>query len=163
MPTPERMAALQTFGYDPGEARFLCIAALQSGYFVRRQYLAFLGGTKGSRDVVLLNKLKVNQHCRVLVFRHSRMVYHLSAKPLYDALGEKDNRNRREHQPTTIKNKLMGLDFVLDHPQHEYLATEREKLDYFVGSLKIAPEVLPTRWYESARGHGTTAKHFVDK
>ena len=57
----------------------------------------------------------------------------------------------------------MGLDFVLDHPQYEYLATEREKLDYFLGVLKIATEILPTRWYESARGHGATAKHFVDK
>jgi hypothetical protein len=111
--------------------------------------------------VVLFNKLKANGHCRISVYRHNRMVYHLSAKPLYDALGEKDNRNRRERQPSTIKNKLMGLDFVLDHPQHQCLATEREKLDYFLGT--IPAESLPTRWYQSPRGRGTTAKHFVDK
>jgi len=163
MTTPERIAALQNFGYTSEEARFLCIAALHSGYFLRRQFLAFIQGTKGWKDVVLLNKLKANRHCRVTAYRHNRMVYHLSAKPLYDALGEKDNRNRRERQPSTIKKKLMGLDFVLDHPQYEYLATEREKLDYFLGVLKIATEILPTRWYESARGHGATAKHFVDK
>jgi hypothetical protein len=163
MTTQERVAALQKFGYNQDESRFLCASALHSGYFLRRQYLDFIGGTKGWRDVVLLNRLKANKHSQVTICRHNRMVYHLSAKPLYDALGERDNRNRRERQPSTIKNKLMGLDFVLAHPQHRYLATEREKLDYFLGTLKIAPKDLPTRWYESRRGREASAKHFVDK
>ena len=34
-----RIAALQLFGYDAEESRFLCIAALHSGYFLRRQFL----------------------------------------------------------------------------------------------------------------------------
>jgi hypothetical protein len=163
MTTSERIAALQNFEYDAEEAHFLCVAALHSGYFLRRQFLRFIHGTKGWKDVILVKNLKANKHCRINVYRHNRMVYHLAAKPLYDALGEKDNRNRRERQPSTIKNKLMGLDFVLDHPQHQYLATEREKLDYFVETLNLTPEDLPTRWYQSPRGHGTTAKHFVDK
>jgi hypothetical protein len=163
MTTQERIGALRRFGYERDEARFLGIAALHSGYFLRRQFLAFIGGTKGWKDVTLITKLKANRHCRVNVYRHNRMIYHLSAKPLYDALGEKDNRNRRERQPSTIKNKLMGLDFVLEHPNRQYLATEREKLDYFVGTLKIAEAELPTRWYESPRGRGAAGKHFVDK
>lgn len=163
MTNEERITALQRFGYDAEEAEFLCVAALHSGYFLRRQYLGFIRGTKGWKDVVLVNKLKANQHCRITMYRHNRMVYHLSAKPLYAALGERDNRNRRERQPSTIKNKLMSLDFVLDHPQHNYLATEQEKLDYFLGTLKLSPANLPTRLYQSPRGRGTTAKHFVDK
>src|SRR5262249_3527107 len=154
---------LRKFGYDRPESEFLCLAALHSGYFLRRQYLSFIRGTKGWKDVVLLNKLKANRHCRTTLYRQNRMIYHLAAKPLYDALGERDNRNRRERQPSTIKNKIMGLDFVLDNPHHQYLATERERLDYFVRTLKIAPEDLPTRWYQSPRGRGATAKHFVDK
>jgi hypothetical protein len=163
MTTAERIAALQSLGYDADEARFLCLAALHSGYFLRRQFLTFIQGTKGWKDVALLNKLKAKRHCQIAVFRHNRMIYHLAAKPLYDALGEKDNRNRRERQPSTIKNKLMGLDFVIENPQHQYLATEREKLDYFIGMLKMTPEDLPSRWYQSPRGRGATAKHFVDK
>jgi hypothetical protein len=163
MTNEERITALRRFGYDAQEAQFLSIAALHSGYFLRRQFLSFVGGTKGWKDVALLKKLKANHHCQITMFRQNRMVVHLSAKPLYDALGERDNRNRRERQPSTIKNKLMGLDFVLDHPQHQYLATEREKLHYFLETLKIAPEYLPTRWYQSPRGRGGTAKHFVDK
>src|SRR5206468_4924278 len=163
MTTPQQIAALQIFGYDDCEARFLCIAALQSGYFLRRQYLTFIDGAKGSKDIALLNKLKGHQHCRVLIFRHSRMVYHLSAKPIYDSLGEKDNRNRREHQPITIKNRIMALDFVLANPDHRYLATEREKRDYFTRERQIAPEDLPIRWYESPRGVPASAKYFADK
>lgn len=163
MTTAERILALQNFGYDADEAHFLCIAALHSGYFLRRQFLAFMRRSRGWRDSLLIHKLKANQHCRMTMYRQNRMVYHLAAKPLYDAIGERDNRNRRERQPSTIKNKIMGLDFVLDHPDHQYLATEREKLDYFLETLKLTPEDLPTRWYESPRGQGTTAKHFVDK
>jgi hypothetical protein len=159
----ERIAALKKFDYDPQEAQFLCIAALHSGYFLRRQFLAFRRRSRGWRDSALIEKLKGNRHCRTTMYRENRIVYHLAAKPLYDALGERDNRNRRERQPSTIKNKIMGLDFVLDHPQHDYLATEREKLDYFAGKLKIPPEDLPTRWYQSPRGRGATAKYFVDK
>src|SRR6058998_804154 len=156
----ERIEGLQNFGYDLEEARFLCTAALHSGFFLRRQFLSFINGMKGWKDVVLLNKLKANGHCRVTFFRHSRMVYHLSAKPLYQALGEKDNRNRREHQPSTIKNKIMGLDFVLEHSTYRYLAAEQEKLDYFVRTLTIPPEDLPTRRYESPRRREAAAKHF---
>jgi hypothetical protein len=163
MTTAERIQALQNFGYGPQEARFLVMAALQSGYFLRRQFLTFVAGTKGWKDMVLIHKLKANRHCRITIYRHNRMVFHLSAKPLYGALGEPDNRNRREHQPSTIKNKIIGLDYVLEHPAYEYLATEREKLDYFGRTLKIASEDLPTRWYESPRGRQASAKYFADK
>ena len=162
MTTLERIEALQDFGYNLDEARFLCTVALHSGYFLRRQFLAFINGTKGWKDVALLNRLKAHRHCRVTFFQHSRMVYHLSAKPLYEALGEKDNRNRREHQPSTIKNKIMNLDYVLEHPDYHYLATEREKLDYFVRTRNIAAEDLPTRLYSSPHGHDPKAKHFVE-
>src|SRR5215470_1073839 len=106
MTTPERIVALQRFGYEPDEGRFLAIAALQGGYFLRRQFLSFIRGTKGWKDVTLINKLIANQHCRINVYRHERMVYHLCSKPLYDALGEPNNRNRRQHQPATIKTKI---------------------------------------------------------
>ncbi len=163
MITDERINALKRFGYSDEEARFLTIAALQSGYFLRRQYLAWTGGPKGWKDVALLEKLAANEHLRTTSYRHNRRVYHLSAKPVYLDLGDPDNRNRREHQVSTILRRLIGLDYVLEHPQHQYLATEREKLDYFVGTLQIPPEQLPTRWYQSPRGYAATAKHFVDK
>src|SRR5262249_52415089 len=134
----------------------------QSGYFLRRQFLAFTGGIKGWKDVALLEKLKARGHARSSVYRHERMVYHLCSKPLYEALGEPNNRNRREHQPATIKNKIMALDFVLEHQGCQFLATEREKLNYFVETGKVAGEDLPTKLYASPYGHAPAAKHFVE-
>src|SRR5712692_10542928 len=128
MTNDDRIKALETFGYDHEEAHFLVLVALHSGYFVRRQYLYFVEGSQGWRDDSLLKKLADRGHGEVSVLRHNRQVCHLGAKPLYDAIGEQDNRNRRERQPSTIKNKLMCLDFVLENLSNYYLATEREKL-----------------------------------
>lgn len=163
MSLSDPVAALSRFGYDPIEAAFLSLAALQSGFFLRRQYLYFTGTAKGWRDVVLLEKLQANRHCQATTYRHGRQVHHLSAKPLYQALGEVDNRNRREHQPSTVQNRIMGLDYVLAHPGRRYLLTEREKVDYFVRECGIAVENLPVRRFASPRGGPESARHFVEK
>ena len=39
----ERIARLEELGYTEREAAFLVLAALHSGYFLRRQYQEFLG------------------------------------------------------------------------------------------------------------------------
>ena len=57
----------------------------------------------------------------------------------------------------------MGLDFVLSHPQHRYLATEQEKVEHFTGALKVECEALPTRHYSSLDGLQSTSRYFVDK
>lgn len=161
MTNDERIVSLQRFGYDADESRFLSLAALHSGYFVRRQFLSFVNGTKGWKDVAFIEKLRANRHATATAYRHNRMVFHLCAKPLYAALGDADNRNRRERRPLTIKSKLMSLDFVLEHLQYRYLATEREKVNYFVTTIGLAAEKLPVRWY-GAQGDGMP-KYFVDK
>ena len=162
MTISERIQALQNLGYNEEEASFLAVAALHGGFFLRRQFLTFVHGTKGSKDVALLEKLAGQGHVRALVFRHERRVYHLCSKPLYAALGEPNNRNRREHQPATIKNKIMALDFVLNHPAYTFLATEGEKLDFFIQTRNIAKEDLPTKLYSSPYGHPPAEKHFVE-
>jgi len=62
-----------------------------------------------------------------------------------------------------VKIKLMGLDFVLARQEHRYLATEVEKLDYFVGRLGLNHGHLPQRIYRSPYGRRTTTRYFVDK
>jgi hypothetical protein len=64
-------------------------------------------------------------------------------------------------QPATIKSKLIGLDFVLQHPHYHYLATEREKLDFFTLQLGLDRAVLPVIRY-SGRGQ-VTERFFVEK
>jgi len=157
----ERMQALQRLGYTDREASFLCLAALHGGYFLRRQYGQFLGHPLGGTAAALVEKLLAQGHVQVATYAANANIYHLSARPFYAAIGQEDNRNRRLRQPATVKNKLMGLDFVLAHREHQYLATEQEKLDHFVGTLGLDKSLLPTKRYAS-QGQ-ITERYFVEK
>jgi hypothetical protein len=57
----------------------------------------------------------------------------------------------------------MGLDFVLAHQERLYLATEAEKLDYFLGTLGLNHSHLPQRTYRSRHGRTIATRYFVDK
>ena len=91
------------------------------------------------------------------------MVYHLCSRLFYALIGQPNNRNRRKRSPAGIKRKLMQLDFVLENPGYRYLATEREKLGYFVGTWGIDPMHLPGRIYRSKTSDAETRRFFVDK
>ena len=162
MTNDDRIRNLQTFGYTQTEAAFLCLAALQSGHFMRRQYYEFTGHGKGGGDSRLAEKVTQNQHATPTAYRFNRVVYHLSSKPFYAALGEEDNRNRRTCQPYTIRHKLMTLDFVLSQPQCRFLATIKERFEYFQ-TLACPTESLPMRAYLSNDGKSQTPSYFVDK
>jgi hypothetical protein len=157
-----RIEALRRFGYSEREAAFLSLAGLHSGYFLRRQYVRFLGKTVGGTAAALIEKALANEHLRVCTYVGNIHLYHLASRPFYAALGQADNRNRRDRQPLTIKSKLMALDFVLEHSAHRYLATEREKVEYFTG-LYVSQEALPAKMYGSHTGADQTTRYFVDK
>lgn len=157
----ERIAALERSGYSEREARFLCLAGLHSGYFLRRQYCSFLGKAVGGTAAALIEKLLANDHATVATYAANTQVYHLSARSFYAALGQEDNRNRRRRRAAAVKSKLMALDFVLAHMTHEYLATEQEKVDYFSGLLRVENASLPSRRYTSSGL--VTERYFVEK
>jgi hypothetical protein len=90
-------------------------------------------------------------------------VYHLDSKIIYRAIGHPDLRFRRPHGLDYVKTKLLSLDFIQRHPQNTYLATEQEKVDYFVNEQSILPSVLPAKVYRSTKGKTETVRHFVDK
>src|SRR5262249_27215552 len=133
----QRVEALVRFGYTARQAEFLSCAALHSGYFVRRQCEQFLGNPSRETASTFIDKLFANEHGKCATYAEDRHLYHLCSRPLYAALGEPDNRNRRDRQPLTIKGKLMALDFVLAHPEERYLATETEKVRHFTDTFKI--------------------------
>jgi hypothetical protein len=163
MTNSERIGAIKGLGYSEREATFLCLAALHGGYFVRRQYCDFIGKEIGGTAAALVEKLLAQQHAAAITALNNTKIYHLGSRPFYAALGEPDNRNRREHSPEATKTRLMGLDFVLAHPRYYYLATEREKVDYFSGTLGISVSALPYKRYLSLKTPSTTTRYFVDK
>lgn len=64
MTTEQRIESVERFGYSRREAAFLVLAALHSGYFLRRQYCAYLGVGFGYPDDILTSKLLRQGHAR---------------------------------------------------------------------------------------------------
>jgi hypothetical protein len=163
MTDAERIRALQGLGYDEREARFLAVAALHGGYFLRRQFESFAQLKRGRVSGEFLRKTVKAGHARVNVYANRTEVYHLFARPFYRAIAEEENRNRRSRPPLSIKAKLMALDYVLGHRSHHYLATEQEKVDYFVLTLGIDSSKLPAKTYPSGARELGTRRYFVEK
>jgi hypothetical protein len=160
MTEEQQIQAIASFGYTPDEARFLRLVALHGGYFLRRQFLYSAGCDLGKRAQDFIEKLTFRKHARREIYREDRHVYRLHYKAIYAGIGEEDSRNRREHQPSTIRVRLMGLDFVLQHPEHRFLATEQDKLRYFFEERKTEADLLPSRAF-CIKGAYLT-RHFVD-
>jgi hypothetical protein len=66
MTSEEHVRALRQFGYSMREAELLCLAALHSGYFLRRHYRAFLWTIPGRVDDVLITKIMDLARGRIL-------------------------------------------------------------------------------------------------
>ena len=146
------IAAIQAFGYSESEAlRFLYIVATHSGYFIPRQFLAFTGAKWGKRSTHFAEKIESRGHAAWRKYPGIGGVYHLFAKRLYGEIGKENLRNRRRHSVEFIQTRLVLLDFVLAHQQHDYLETEPEKLHYFCEQLAIPRKHLLPRHTPAVR------------
>ena len=145
------------------QAQFLVLVALHAGYFLRRRYVAFTGTPHGQAAVRFLAQCVAREHVRTLPYGRQGHVYHLYARPLYAAIGEEDNRNRRPAEWDAVIRKLMTVDFVLTHGTARFLATEEEKVA-LLRERSIPAVVWPHRSYAPRRPSGrTTTRYFVDK
>ncbi len=161
----ERVTAVAPLGLPPRQTAFLVTVALHGGYCLRRQFDTFVGGAHGQVGRNLFDTL-VNRHLATrLQYQPNRgHMYHVHAKPLYRAIGQDDNRNRRVVSPTHIARKLMVLDYVLTTPPAEWVATEQDKVALFTTRFGMALGDLPQRRYEShAALRPDTIRYFVHK
>ena len=163
MNNQERVSNLRAFGYTDREAAFLVQAALHSGYFLRRQYCSAIGRKLGKTIDNFVSRLRHEKHAKEIDLRYRRKVFSLCSKVLFEALGEPDNRNRRQHDAQTIKARLMGFDYVLGCPQVRWFPTEADKIGFFTDELGIEKEHLPVWRYSSKDGKKTTLRWFVDR
>ena len=158
MTEEKQVSNISNMGYSESEARFLVKAALHSGYFLRRQF----SPNRGRASYVLCQRLLALKHARVSQYYRRAEVYHLGSKPFYFMLGEPDNRHRRDRDIIDLRSKLMGLDYVLSHPEWRFLATEDSKVEYFCGELGIDRMELPGQVYKDRHG-AFTKRNFVEK
>jgi hypothetical protein len=159
----EDIAAIQTLGYTPDEARFLYLVAVHSGYFVARQFLALTGAPSGKRTANFAAKLESRGQVTWREYDHIGGVYHLFSKTIYRRIGKESLRNHRRHSVEFIRTRLLLLDFVLENLGLAYLETEPEKVAFFSDTLGVPKNLLPRKTYDGGPRSEPTLCYFVDK
>jgi hypothetical protein len=137
--TPEYLAALQSYGYTRTEAEFLYLVATHSGYFTQRQFLRFARVEQGGAVTRFTEKLLRFRHGRTTRYGYNTLIYNLYSRLIYGSINKDNLRNRRRLSNDLIRTRLLILDFVLGHLEHQYLETESDKVDYFHRTLCPIP------------------------
>ena len=152
-----QLSNLRAFGYTDVEASFLYLVATHSGYFTVRQFLDFAHARSGKRNARLIQKLFGLGHASAQRYCRRNMLYHLHSRPIYDAIGKCDLRNRRGHELGYIKARLLALDYILAHPEDDYFETAQAKRLYFLQRFNVSESLfLPS----NEHGKGIT---FADR
>jgi hypothetical protein len=158
----ERARGVADYGFTPRQAAFLTTVMLHAGVCLPRQYTKFCGIVFGhtTRDFfarLTAQRFATGHAC----WRRGGTFYHIHHKGLYRAIGEPDHRHRRRVTIPRAVERLMLLDVVLDQAEVTWLATTREKLQYFVMEHQCGLIDLPS--VMCGEGSRQTARYFIEK
>jgi hypothetical protein len=138
---------------------------LHSGVFVGRQYATFAGITRGQKVHDFIEKLLVQRFVTPIELGSTgrTRIFHVQHKPLYAAIGEPDNRNRRRVTVDRAIERLMVLDSVLADRSLTWLGSEREKRRYFKQRLgdRLRDDEYPRLVF--GKKPNVTVRYFPDK
>ena len=136
--SPARIGTLMRFGFTDRQARFLVHVLVFSGVFLERQYRAFTGLAHGQKTHDFLAKLVAAGYATPITpgALHRGRLYHVQYKPLYEAIGEPNNRHRKAASLGRFVERLMLLDAVLADRRYGWLGTEHDKRTYFREALE---------------------------
>ena len=161
----DRVKAVAALGLTDRQARFLVTVMLHSGVFVGRQYCAFAGITHGQKVHDFVEKLLARRLASATTIgsQQRARVFHVHHKPLYAAIGEPDNRNRKPVAIGRAIERLMILDGVLADPTITWLGAERDKRRYFIRRLgdRLEEHEYPRLVFGTPPN--TTVRYFPDK
>src|SRR5437667_8432731 len=162
---PGRIQKLMDLGFTERQARFLVHVLVFSGVFIERQYRAFTGLAHGQKTHDFLAKLVTSGYATPITpgALHRGRLYHVRYKPLYEAIGEANNRHRKAASLGRFVERLMLLDAVLADRRYGWLGTEQDKRTYFREALDT--ELLDD-WYPHltfGNGPEKTTRFFPEK
>ena len=147
---------LEPFGWSQEHAEWVAMVCLHGGVFTRAQYSAFFNAhpQQAARFVQSLVDLKlaVEEPIPVIRPRNRTRVCRTTDKGIYQALEIPKVRRRRFADPAGYLRRLLSLDYVIDHPQLEWLPTEDEKVE-FCTHYGVPLNRLPQRIYGGAAGN----------
>ena len=151
-----RERLLEPLGFTGQQAEWITLVCLHSGLFTADQLEAFLQLSRrgAQRFIQTLLKVRIARH-RIADAKivDARQIYRIFGKAIYRELGLTNVRHRREASIEVMRRRLLSLDYVLDHPDLPWLATEQEKVACFA-QLGIEPDLLPKRIY-AGRANGS--------
>jgi hypothetical protein len=150
-------------GTQKGEARFLYIVAVHSGYFTLGQFRAFTKTAYGKRPTSFAQKVIKQGHASVRDYMRRGSIFHLFSRTLYGHIDKDSLRNRKRHSFDFMRARLVLLDFILSNLELNYFETEQEKVCFFCNDLAIPKESLPAKVYEGGTDGKPTLRYFVDK
>ena len=113
--TEARVNALGDFVFTQRQREFLVTVMAHSGCFLERQYCAFTRTVRGQNSREFMARLVARGFVRAIEAGRVRRgrLYHVHHKPLYEAIGQADNRNRRLRTVGRMVERVMILDAVL--------------------------------------------------
>jgi len=162
----ERVHAVSTFGFTERQARFLVHVLVHAGVFIERQYCAFAGIAHGQKTHDFVAKLIGRGYAKAIAPGplHRGRLFHVHYKPLYEAIGEPNNRHRKSVSLGRMIERLMILDAVLADRHYTWLGTENDKLAYFILCL-LQTRLQKHEYPHIAFGEGgeKTVRYFPDK
>ena len=137
----ERADRVEALGYRPAEAEFLTAVALLGGFFVRRQFQAFVGGTDGGTPHRLVRRAKANEHLKANGRKPE--LYRLCGASLFRAVGCEDPGSGIGRARRAVKQRLLVLDsWIACIGEGRILLTADDKSAYFA-SLGIGEDCFP--------------------
>ena len=163
--TEGRVNALGGLGFRQRQREFLVTVMVHSGCFLARQYCAFSGTVRGQNSREFIARLLARGFARAIEpgsVRRGRL-YHVHHKPLYEAISQADNRNRRVRTLGRMVERVMILDAVLGDRRCWWLSPEADKRRFF--GLKRESWLQPEDYPHIAFGSGRqrTIRCFPDK
>lgn len=158
----ERVQAVESHGFTTRQAGFLTMVMLHSGVCMGRHYCTFGHIAYGQKMHDFFARLLARKMATVRPCGHNRaLIYHVHSRPLYEAIGDPNNRHRKPMALARAIERLMVLDAVLQDRSLTWLGTEGDKVNYFTLSRPVPRPELPSVTYH---GVGTsTVRYFVDK
>jgi hypothetical protein len=141
------VSALRDYGLTEHQSEFLVTVMVHSGCFLERQYCAFTGMVRGQNSREFIARLVTRGFARAIEpgpVRRGRL-YHVQHKPLYEAIGQADNRNRRLCTIGRMVERVMILDAVLGDRRCWWLSPECDKRAFFDHTQQtgLRPEEYP--------------------
>ena len=154
-----RAAALAALGWTGADAEWLAFVCLQSGAFLRSQYLRYVGESHP------MHARRFVQRCRSIAVEvpwngSAFLVCRIVAQPVYRALGVEPIRHRPNATQALLARRLLAFDYVLEHRDRPWLPTEDDKVTALT-AVGVPAAVLPQRVYAGRQGRRGRTRYFV--